>query len=226
MVVKPSASHVYIFEWAGGLFVAELVDRLFDYSDGNEHRIAYRPLSLPASERLTIENKLERFASKLLRDKTRVDNELFPLSAVVPAWGRHLVRRSKTHGADVVDDLSQLFCSKVCARSHPPPTAHRPPPFARHPPPTYRPPPTTFREACAVCYKHAGLLPKSTDTNEIFPKVSSAPAPRQLRVFPSHVAARAHCSLPRPISQIYFHLLPASTSHPLLSTSLRRMIKR
>ena len=106
---RPPPARRYLVEWGGGLIVQPIVDRLRDYHDVGARRISLRQLNLPSVDRLFIESRLEMFFFKVLTDKTRVDNEVFPLENVVP----HALYRSMWSEDDVVDDLDTLFCSNV-----------------------------------------------------------------------------------------------------------------
>ena len=111
MVLRPSPSQTYCIEWGGGLIVQPLIERLHDYHDSGARMLALRQLNLAGRDRILIETKLERFVHRLLTDPSRVDNDIFPLSTVLP----FAVHRSLRSSSEVVDDLSQLFCSKTVA---------------------------------------------------------------------------------------------------------------
>ena len=111
MVVRPSSNQTYCIEWGGGLIVQPLVDRLHDYHHDGARTLALRKLILSGNDRIQIESKLEMFVFRLLTDPSRVDNDIFPLSTVIP----FAVHRSLRSSEDVVDDLSELFCSKTVA---------------------------------------------------------------------------------------------------------------
>jgi len=111
IVVKPSATQVFLLEWGGGLFVCPFVDRLVEYYEGDGRLITLRQLQLGA-HRSRIEDQMEEFVDMLLRSGLG-SNGAVPINQALKAV-------QKQHGAEkggdaVVDDLENLFCSKTVA---------------------------------------------------------------------------------------------------------------
>ena len=112
IIVKPSASRTYIVEWGGGLFASELVERLTEYYTEDGRTIMLRRLVLESKARAKLEDKLEAFVDHLFRNKLG-SNEMIPMGQVVRAARKQWISFSSS--AAVVDDLTQLFCSKTVA---------------------------------------------------------------------------------------------------------------
>ena len=116
LVLRPSRLRdVYLLEWGGGLFVSKFMDRMLEYHVYDGRKISIRQLRLSDMDkgnRALIEEKIESFADTLLREGLG-NNEVIPMGQVLKAWRKQGVRGPEF--APVVDDLSQLFCSKLCA---------------------------------------------------------------------------------------------------------------
>jgi len=130
-------------EWGGGLYASKLVERLTEYYSEDGREVALRQLSLPAGQRASIEDALERFVHRLF-ESGYGQNTTVPLSEAVRAARKQVVRsvdfyaysRRGAPSAVHTDDLTRLFCSKTVA----------------------------------VCYKAAGLLAPSRDASLFLPK--------------------------------------------------------
>jgi len=144
MVVKPSASQIFLLEWGGGLFVCPFAERLVEYYECDGRLITLRQLQIKGGKRSRIEDSMEEFVDMLLRSGLG-SNAAVPFKEVLRAakksWGGASARESSgdpdtPKGGAVVDNLENLFCSKTIA----------------------------------VCYKSVGLIAPNRDASLFLPK--------------------------------------------------------
>lgn len=115
MVVKPSASQIFLLEWGGGLFVCPFAERLVEYYECDGRLITLRQLQLGAASRSRIEDAMEEFVDMLLRSGLG-SNPAVPFKEVLRAAKRQMSGKVSESGDEpIVDNLENLFCSKTIA---------------------------------------------------------------------------------------------------------------
>lgn len=113
IVVKPSASQVFLLEWGGGLFVCPFVERLVEYYECDGRLITLRQLQLPRN-RTRVEDQMEEFVDMLLRSGLG-SNAAVPFKEVLRAAKLQNSSKDLNSNEAVVDNLEELFCSKTVA---------------------------------------------------------------------------------------------------------------
>mmetsp|Transcript_37812 Transcript_37812/g.100016 ORF Transcript_37812/g.100016 Transcript_37812/m.100016 type:complete len:294 (+) Transcript_37812:332-1213(+) len=112
MIIRPKPTLILLLEWAGGLFVSELIERLIEYYVEDGREIVLRLLKLRSGERTATEAALEAFVTKLFIEGSG-RNEVIPVGQVLSAASKQIVfigDDSEKH-----DNLDELFCSKTVA---------------------------------------------------------------------------------------------------------------
>jgi len=112
MVVRPKPTMCLLVEWAGGLFISNLVERLTEYYIEDGREIVLRPLVLRGGERARKEAELEEYVRELFINN-RGSNTIVPVGEVLSAARKQVFFLSDTD--DKEDDLDVLFCSKTIA---------------------------------------------------------------------------------------------------------------
>ncbi|KOO35829.1 ph domain-containing protein [Chrysochromulina tobinii] len=115
MVVKFSSRHVFILEYAGGVFLYPLFTRLYTYYAIQGREIVLRRL-LPGQDRVEMQRRVESFVRGVLGQKPPSIEEI--LLAVLKQEGvvsSFLARLAGTNEKEHVDNLETLFCSKLIA---------------------------------------------------------------------------------------------------------------
>ena len=145
LVVKFGAKHVFILEYAGGVYLYPLFTRLYTYYAVQGRVICLRRL-LPGQDRAEMQKKIELFVRNVLGRSPPSINEMvmavLKQAAVVPRLpGSSSSSSSNESADDVVDSLETMFCSKLIA----------------------------------AIFKHVGLLAPHRASADFLPKHFSAP---------------------------------------------------
>jgi len=120
IIVKFSAKHVFILEYAGGVFLYPLFTRLYTYYAIQGREIVLRRL-LPGQERGVMQRRIEKFVYSVLGNKPPSIEEIVVAvlkqeSFITPIVSRLAGGTKKDD--EVKDDLQTLFCSKLIAAAY------------------------------------------------------------------------------------------------------------
>jgi len=118
IITRPSPTHAYLVEWAGGIIVADLETRLHEYAKHGSVDVCIRHLLVkgPHATRTAIEERLEAFVF-MLADKNFGTNTKISMRVMLKNFrGQNLAEASHSPSREVYeDDLTELFCSKTVA---------------------------------------------------------------------------------------------------------------
>jgi len=101
-----------LVEWAGGLFVSDLVERLTEYYNEDGREIVLRPLLLRPGQRAEKESALEEFVREMFMN-SRGANTIVPVAEILSATRKQVLFVNDR--SDKEDNLDVLFCSKTVA---------------------------------------------------------------------------------------------------------------
>ena len=117
LVVKFGPHHVYVLEYAGGVFLYPLFTRLYTYFAIQGREIHLRRL-LPGQDRLQMQQRVEAFVRNVLGQKPPSIEEMLVAvlkqEQLLSSFISRLAGGSDT-SKEVEDDLETLFCSKLIA---------------------------------------------------------------------------------------------------------------
>ena len=126
LVVKFSSKHVYILEYAGGVYLYPLFTRLYTYYAIQGRNISLRRL-LPGQDREAMQQKVETFVRTVLGHSPPSIQEMVVavlkqetyissfVSKMAGGGGEKDNALTVANSAPVEDDLQTLFCSKLIA---------------------------------------------------------------------------------------------------------------
>jgi len=121
IVVKFSSKHVFVLEYAGGVYLYPLFTRIYTYYAIQGREISLRRL-LPGQDRAAMQRRVEQFVRSVLGQKPPSIEEI--LMAVlkqetfVSSFVARLAGGSDAPPKEVSDDLETLFCSKLIAAAY------------------------------------------------------------------------------------------------------------
>ena len=114
LVVKLSPKHVFILEYAGGVYLYPLFTRLYSYYAIQGREICIRRLKTPGP-RIEMQAQVEGFVKSVLGDSPpSIEEMVMAVLKQGPALNTFL-SKLRGNSSEVEDDLSSLFCSKLVA---------------------------------------------------------------------------------------------------------------
>ena len=114
LVVKLSPKHVFILEYAGGVYLYPLFTRLYSYYAIQGREIVLRRLKTTES-RIEMQAQVEGFVKSVLGEKPpSIEEMVMAVLKQGPALNAFL-SKLRGNNSEREDDLSSLFCSKLCA---------------------------------------------------------------------------------------------------------------
>jgi len=114
MVIKPTPTDAFLFEWGAGLYASELHERLTEYAELDARFIAIRQLKLSSAHRAYVERQMETIVDRLFRSRAGL-NVGVPVGQVIKAARKQYFGRIVSRKEVKVDDVQFLFCSKTVA---------------------------------------------------------------------------------------------------------------
>jgi hypothetical protein len=118
IVVRFGQRHVYILEYAGGVFLYPLFTRLYTYYAIQGRLICLRRL-VPGQDRAQMQRRVETFVRNVLGHSPPSIQEMvvavLKQEGVISSFISKLAGGGAADAADVKDDLETMFCSKLIA---------------------------------------------------------------------------------------------------------------